>query len=210
MSSEQEGVIQYHYELLTPSQEPPAHLLEALNHWRRQMIKQGWLGQEPGRYQGLGFGNISHRWPAHGQPAAFLISASQTGKLGQLPAEAWPRVLQALTENNQVVAEGWQPPSSESLSHAVIYQAAEEVEAVIHIHSPALWQAAPALGCPCTDAALSYGTPALARAIAREITQPQGLVALLGHQDGLLSWGRNLEEAAESLYALQSRLVQQQ
>jgi len=50
----------------------------------------------------------------------------------------------------------------------------------------------------------------MAEAIRQQAEPSSGLVVMLGHQDGILAWGRNLAEAAEKLYALQSNPGQQQ
>ncbi|WP_404417123.1 class II aldolase/adducin family protein [Marinospirillum sp.] len=203
-SQQQEGVIQYACQLHKKKRHWPESLLEELNHWRNEMQVAGWIGQNPQRYQGLGFGNLSLRQPDPQEPDAFVITASQTGHLDWLDSDAWPWVIAADTRHNRVEAEGSQPPSSEALSHAALYQANPEIQAVIHGHAPDLWQLAAQQSLACTPENIPYGTPAMAEAIRQKADSSSGLVVMLGHQDGLLAWGRNLAEAAEKLYALQS------
>ncbi|SFC16358.1 Ribulose-5-phosphate 4-epimerase/Fuculose-1-phosphate aldolase [Marinospirillum celere] len=206
--NEKEGVIQYLCELKEKQQLWPAAVLQKLNHWRDKMLEAGWMGQNPQRYQGLGFGNLSLRYPQDPHPHAFIITASQTGHLQQLDSEHWPLVVSADPDNNRLLAQGQHSPSSEALTHAAIYQALPEAGAVIHIHSPQLWQ----LTCKDPQATISseisYGTPAMAQALGQSARQPSGFLTLLGHQDGLVAWGKNLEAAADQLYSLQQSLSQ--
>lgn len=210
MSDQQEGVVQYACELDEKQLAWPDSLLEELNFWRSKMQTAGWIGQDPPRYQGLGFGNLSLRQPTDKNPDAFIITATQTGHLSWLDSDAWPWVTDADIACNQLKAQGLQPPSSEALSHAALYQANPAISAVIHGHAPELWKLAAKLSLVTTPKELPYGTPALARAISQQAGQASGLLVMLGHEDGLLAWGRNLAEAAEKLYALQSRSGQQQ
>lgn len=203
MTSGQEGVIQYHYQLQTHATPWPADLLHELNFWRNTLLDAGWIGQQPECYGGLGFGNLSHRLPQPGQPDAFLITASQTGHLKPLPADSWTLITHASLDTNQIQASGQQPPSSESLSHAAIYQTRMTANAVIHVHCPQLWQQAIEQDCPATPARTPYGTPAMAKAIQNQANNDHGLLVMLGHQDGLLAWGKDLAEAANQLLQLQ-------
>ena len=204
MSETQEGVIQFQYQLTKTQPAFPAQLIEQANQGRNKMLALGWMGQDPERYQGLGFGNLSLRFSHPEYPSAFMITASQTGQLANLNACYWTWVVTADPAANQVRAQGLHPPSSEAMSHAAIYQANPAVKAVIHIHSPELWASAQQQGVACTARHLPYGTPAMAKAIAQEVTNEQGLLVMLGHQDGILSWGPQLTTAANQLYALAS------
>lgn len=203
MTHAQEGVIQYRYQLQALAPNWPADLLQELSTWRDKMLDAGWIGQQANRYGGLGFGNLSHRLPQPGQPDAFLITASQTSHLKPLTANGWTLVTSACLATNQVLACGHQPPSSESLSHAAIYQAQATANAVIHVHSPQLWQQAIARQLPATPAQTPYGTPAMAQAIQDQATSDRGLLVMLGHQDGVLAWGKDLADAANQLLQLQ-------
>jgi ribulose-5-phosphate 4-epimerase/fuculose-1-phosphate aldolase len=207
---QQEGVIQYSCHLHRKKLHWPEPLLEELNHWRSKMLTSGWIGQNPQRYQGLGFGNLSLRQATPEHPHAFIITASQTGHLHWLDKDAWPWVVTADIAHNRVEAQGSQQPSSEALSHAALYQANPEIQAVIHGHAPELWNLATKQSLACTPESIPYGSPAMAEAIRQQAEPSSGLVVMLGHQDGILAWGRNLAEAAEKLYALQSNPGQQQ
>lgn len=206
----QEGVTQYQCQLDAVDLHWPEPLLSELNAWRGKLLTAGWVGQNPQRYSGLGFGNLSLRQPSPQYPEAFLITASQTGHLGWLNSKAWSWVVDASFSANWVKAKGCQPPSSETLSHAALYQANPNIQAVVHIHAPELWQAACRLEVLSIPQSITYGSTAMAQAIYTQGQANSGLLVMLGHQDGLLAWGGSLEEACEYFYALQAKLRQQQ
>ncbi|MBE0507037.1 MAG: class II aldolase/adducin family protein [Marinospirillum sp.] len=201
-----EGVIQFHCSLQPPKQTWPDSLLAELNLWRGKMIEQGWIGQDAARYQGLGFGNLSIRYTLPKARDAFIITASQSGHRVRLDQQGWPLVVAADIVSNAVIACGLRPPSSEALSHAALYQANQKIKAVIHVHSEFLWQGAFNLEYPSTAADIGYGTPAMANAIQQQAREDSGLLVMLGHQDGVLAWGESLQQAAEQLETLESRL----
>lgn len=201
-----EGVIQFKCALYPPEQLWSAELLSELNLWRSKMIKQGWIGQDAARYQGLGFGNLSIRYALPKAADAFIITASQTGHLAELDQQGWPLVVTADTKQNTLVARGLWPPSSEALSHAALYQSNQKIKAVIHVHSEFLWQGAINLGYPSTAADIGYGTPAMAAAIQRQGSRNSGLLVMLGHQDGVIAWGENPQQAVTALEELKNRL----
>lgn len=201
-----EGVIQFRCSLQPPKQVWSDSLSTELNLWRCKMIKQGWIGQDTKRYQGLGFGNLSIRYVLPEACDAFIITASQSGHLAVLDQQDWPLVVSADISHNAVVACGLRPPSSEALSHAALYQHNQKIKAVIHVHSEFLWRGASDLNYPTTAADIGYGTPAMATAIQQQATEDSGLLVMLGHQDGVLAWGKNLQQVAEQLETLKSRL----
>ena len=95
-SSAPEGVIQFKRIMELRSQTPfdLSRQSQELNEWRFVLKQFGWLGQTPGRYGGLGYGNISVRVGNRTNEVGcrqFLISGSQTGHLATLPASkiAW-------------------------------------------------------------------------------------------------------------------------
>jgi Ribulose-5-phosphate 4-epimerase and related epimerases and aldolases len=69
-------------------------------------------------------------------------------------------------ENNWVQYEGSASPSSESLTHAAVYEPDQNVGAVIHGHDSALWTAL-LDKAPTTSASVEYGTPEIAYEIMR-------------------------------------------
>lgn len=180
-----DGVIQFK---LHHRDGPPTGAIERakLSDLRDALHARGWIGRDPARYGGLGYGNASAR--AHGD--RFLISATQTGQQPTLSANDWVMVTSASAETNELWSEGPSRPSSESLTHAAIY-AASPARFVAHIHHPALWRAvcSGALTLAQTPPEATYGTPAMAAAlsaISRDATLPFA-AAMTGHEDGLMA-----------------------
>jgi len=190
--TEQEGVIKYRLDYHVAPAWAAAGFAE-LNAWRGLLWRLGVIGQDDARYDGLGYGNVSLRLEAGG----FLITATQTGHLRRLTPEHYSRVLRALPDDNYLEAEGPSPPSSEALTHAAVYGADAEVRCVAHGHSPEIWRRAAALGLPCVAADIAYGTPAMARAVSALARRhpARGVIVMLGHQDGLLTYGQTPEQA---------------
>jgi L-ribulose-5-phosphate 4-epimerase len=190
--SEQEGVIKYRLDYHLA----PAQIIEGfaeLNAWRSLLWRLGVIGQDDARYGGLSYGNLSLRLNDGG----FLITGTQTGHLPHLTIEYYSWVRQARPEDNYLEAEGPLPPSSEALTHAAIYLAAPSVRCVAHGHCPEIWRNAKALGLACVAEETAYGTPAMAHAVSAiaKSNPEQGVIVMLGHQDGLLTYGQTPEQA---------------
>ena len=116
----QEGVVQFNLTFL-PADPLPAAMLGSLNAWRQILYRLGLIGQDPHRYGGLGFGNVSIRMES-GNNASFIISGTQTGGMDRLSPEHYTLVKTFDPATNSVVAEGVVRPSSESLTHGSLYR----------------------------------------------------------------------------------------
>lgn len=201
--AEQEGVIQYHLDF-THKALDKCFQFDALNRCREHLYAKGLIGQDAGRYAGLGFGNISQRAALPDNPDAFLITGSQTGHLPTLKPQHYALVTQCEPQQNRLQAIGETAPSSESMTHAVVYQSLPAVQSIIHVHWPALWQNAAGKKLLLTAKDIPYGTPQMAaavQAILRDTpyANPTGVLAMLGHEDGILAWGTTLAEAEATL-----------
>ena len=192
-----DGVIQFqlHHRAAPP---PDAAATEILSSLRDALHARGWIGRDPARYGGLGYGNVSRRLEAE----AFLVSATQTGHLSTLAALHWVTVTAASPATNELWSEGASKPSSESLTHAAIYQACVATF-VCHIHHPALWNAVcfGAMALPMTPASATYGTPAMAAALSHisTTTNLPFAAAMSGHEDGLMAASDSPAELLELL-----------
>lgn len=184
--SAREGVIKFDLQF-HPGPPPAAGLLDELEGWRTIFRRLGLLGRDPARYEGLGFGNLSRRCAGD----AFIISGTQTGGLERLGPEHYVTVRECDPAANRVVADGPVRPSSEALSHGVLYRADPRIAWVMHLHSPELFAARARLGLPATDPAAPYGSPAMAAEIARlaPVAGWPGLLVMGGHEDGILAFG---------------------
>lgn len=169
-----------------------AGLCAELESWRRLLHALQLTGLDPLRYGGLAYGNISLRLGSR----KFLISGSQTGSRPLLNEQHYCVVNDWNIAENRIAAHGPLPPSSESLSHAAAYEASSEIQCVLHVHSPRLWQNAEALELIQTDPALAYGTPEIALAILEQFkARPSQVVAMGGHEDGLIATGASVAVA---------------
>lgn len=200
-TTETEGTIRFAYAL-----EPPAGpvaddaLLAALSGWRAVLKRLAVLGQDPARYHGLGFGNVSARDPR--RPDEFVITASQTAGADELTDAELVRITHSNPTRFWVDACGHQPPSSETLTHAMVYQADSSISWVFHGHCPDIWQRATELELPVTAEDVPYGTPAMAQAVAYllEVHPARPAVfATLGHEDGVFACGATADHTGAAL-----------
>ena len=205
--TKQEGVIKFNLEF-TPAPPLPAAELGEINQWRAQLYAHKLIGQDPARYGGYGFGNLSLRLPPFDAPPAlrrFIISGSQTGNLAELGPEHYTVVTACYPDENRLVAHGPIRPSSESLTHSAVYALDPKIRAVFHAHSPEIWHAAAKLAIPITDAAVPYGTPQMAAAVARLYATTnmaqRRIFSMGGHEDGIVTFGATAAAAGEVLLA---------
>jgi ribulose-5-phosphate 4-epimerase/fuculose-1-phosphate aldolase len=196
---EQEGVIKYQLE---HSQQPiqPFPFSE-INAWRTIAVRLDLIGQSPDRYDNIGFSNISQRIDAHSNQ--FIVSGTQTGHIEHLRPEHYCLVVKAEPHQNRLQSKGLCKPSSESLTHASVYAQDNTIQAVIHAHSPDIWKHTVALGLPHTSADIPYGTVEMATAVEQlfqsGLLKKSSLFTMLGHEDGVVAFGTNMQEAAWKL-----------
>ena len=188
--SEIEGTIQFAYELKALAEPALAEPTFAeLSGWRSILHQLDLLGQTPDKYAGYAYGNLSLRTDDSDQ---FTITASQTSGERALTKEHLVRITHCNLERFWVDAEGFEPPSSESLTHAMVYAADPRIRCVFHVHSTTIWQQREALKLPQTPADVSYGSPAMIRAVATLMDEHQSrplTFATAGHEDGIFACG---------------------
>lgn len=184
-----------------------------LSAWRELLANLGVLGRDAARYEGLGYGNVSARVGPFGDVPRgrrrFLVTGTQTGGLARLTLREYALVESWDLEGNRVTSAGLVAASSESLTHAALYDASPAVRVVLHVHAPDLWRHARALGLPVTHPDAANGTPAMAieaQRLYREGTFASTRVAAMGgHEDGVLAIGGTAEEAGTALVAQLAR-----
>ncbi|BCA79745.1 class II aldolase/adducin family protein [Desulfuromonas sp. AOP6] len=208
-----EGVIKFDL-AFEPGASVDREFIGKINAWRRIFYQLQLIGQQPERYGGYGFGNISLRLPPYDAPAqhrSFLISGTQTGHLPHLDGNHYTRVIEYDCKKNHVVAKGPVKPSSEALTHAMLYELDAGLHCVIHGHSPDIWENRYRLNLPATDEAAEYGTPAMAGEVARlyqdATVRSGGIIVMGGHEDGVLSFGQTLAEAGSVLTCTLARAL---
>jgi L-ribulose-5-phosphate 4-epimerase len=191
-----EGYIKYvsHW---TPGSATHIEAARELDTWRKPLFEAGLIGQ----YEdlGIGYGNISVR---RGSRDLFLISGTQTGHLRSTDERHYSLVTDCDIRSNVVRCSGPIQASSEAMTHAAIYALGDAIGAVVHVHSAELWRRN--LGkLPTTDPDVAYGTPEMARELDRLYRlagfREAGVAVLAGHDEGLISFGTTLEEAAERI-----------
>jgi ribulose-5-phosphate 4-epimerase/fuculose-1-phosphate aldolase len=167
------------------------HIINKLNPWRQKLFDQHLIGVYA---NGIGYGNLSIRLAKNN----FIITGTATGGIIHLTAQHYTRVTGYNIENNTVTCHGPVKASSESLTHAMIYELMPAVNAIVHIHSKKLWSKL-IDNVPTTSSKVEYGTPAMALEIKRLIQSTNliedKILVMAGHQDGVITFGRNLEEA---------------
>jgi len=175
----------------------PGAEIATLIDWRNRLFQAGLIGHDD--EHDVGFGNISCR--AAGA-RDFVISATQTGHIPVADGRHFTHVVDYDIDANRVACRGTRKASSESLTHAAIYELDAEFLAVVHVHSRELWEAL-ARRVPTTDADVAYGTPAMAHEFERLYRQTdlprRRLAVMAGHQAGLVSVGSSVPEAAKRL-----------
>ena len=171
-----------------------------LERWRRPLYEAGLVGHYPDL--NLGYGNISVRSAGSG---LFIISGTRTGHLPHTDQRHYALVTKADIAENSVSCTGATQASSESLTHAAIYELDASINAVVHVHSERLWEQLKH-SAPTTDADVAYGTPEMAREFKRLYREThfrdQGVAVMAGHDAGLVSIGGSLRQAACRILSL--------
>ena len=208
MNTQDEGVISFnvqhnHTQLSTRKYYT---LSQELSAWRSLFWKLKLIGQDHQRYQGAGFGNVSARImpfsTARGH-RPFMITGTQTGQQEELTLDAYSVVTTYELYAHTLSSYGQLLPSSESMTHAALYDLNTCVRYIFHAHAPCIWHQAKALKLPTTAANIAYGSIDMAYAVQRLYQQGKfnlGQVLVMeGHQDGVMSCGATAEEAGQAL-----------
>jgi len=171
-----------------------------LERWRRPLFKAGLVGHYPAL--NIGYGNLSMRVDGG---SLFVISGTRTGHLPRTDRRHYALVTRANIEENSVTCIGETQASSETLTHAAIYELDLSINAVVHVHSTMLWERLKH-SVPTTHHDVAYGTPEMAsefERLYRETSLPEtGVAVMAGHQSGLVSLGSNLQEATVRILSL--------
>ncbi|MBT4290466.1 MAG: class II aldolase/adducin family protein [Deltaproteobacteria bacterium] len=164
--------------------------------WRDKLYRLKYIGAYE---NGIGYGNISIRSRFTKE---FIISGTATGNVATLLSDHFTRVSSYNLKKNQVVCSGKVHASSESMTHAAVYDCDPTIKAVIHIHSKKFWQILK-YQLPTSDPSAKYGTPEMAKEIIRLYNHSAfkkiGVMVMGGHEEGILSFGSTLDEAGKRL-----------
>lgn len=205
-----EGVTKFTFERrpASPAVEP---VVKDLIEERRELFLRDAIGCNLKRY-GACYGNASARVGAFGAPPGrreFIVSGTQTGGISSPGPESWVRIVRYDHAGNRVWASGPCDPSSESLTHAAIYDADLAIRAVVHGHDRHTWLWLLEKGAPATAPHIGYGTQAMATAAAEIVRSRRassfkwpGVFAMSGHEDGVVAWGDSVKEATQRFVAV--------
>lgn len=211
-----DGVVKYRSDHVNG---PPLQhmLLKSLDAVRTFLFQQRLTGQTEA---GIGYGNISLRQKPGAKP--FIISATSTGGIEHLGSEGYSLVHEYSLQDNWLRSHGPKGASSESLTHAGIYEAKDAVNCIAHIHNERLFRILSNFGAPrihtnyqkqdiallCTPQSAAYGTPEIALAAKSVAAQgpDKGIIVMLGHLDGIIVYAKNIGELQSILKNLISKI----
>ena len=172
----------------------PDHIFNLLNIWRTRLFDLNLIGETS---DGIGFGNISVK-----TKNGFFITGSATGKNKVLNKNDYAFVYKYYLSENKVFSRGMCKASSESMSHAAVYESYEKINSVIHIHSEIMWKKYYNF-LPTTSESAAFGTPEMAKEIKKILIQPDvlnnGIIIMGGHEDGIITFGNKLDDAGKIL-----------
>ena len=177
-----------------------AESISELNDWRNRLHEHGLIGYYAEHR--VGFGNVSIR---EGDSSTFIISGTQTGHIVTTDERHYARVIRCDIGANRVLCEGPVQASSEALTHAAIYALDPAIRAVVHVHDKTLWNGL-IDSIPTTARNVSYGTPEMAREFRRlyadTVFADQGIAVMGGHDEGIVSFGSGIAQAARRILQL--------
>src|SRR5438046_6126789 len=166
--------------------------LAELNAYRRKLCELQLIGMDS---NAIGFGNLSTREDA---TRNFYITGSATGGKSELTSADCVRVVAYDFERNWLRYEGSAIPSSESLTHAAVYESDTKAGAVIHGHDLKLW-AVLLDQIPTSSNSVRSGTREMAHEVMRlfRVTDihRSRIIVLVGHAGVISSFVKNIEEA---------------
>jgi ribulose-5-phosphate 4-epimerase/fuculose-1-phosphate aldolase len=166
--------------------------IASLSICRQRLFRLRLIGAYPNK---VGYGNLSMR-----DAKGFIITGTATGNMRKLDESHYSRVVGYDIAKNKLRCIGPIKASSESMTHAALYECDEKIGAVIHIHSKKMWRRY-LNRLPTTIRSAGYGTPELAFDIQRLFFttdfQKKKIAVLGGHEEGLIAFGKDLKDACQ-------------
>lgn len=188
MNTIDEGYIKYICEWNKTPISVPDKCIKEINEVRNELLILEMIGKI---IDGPGFGNISIRIKGD----QFFVSSTNTGHLKKLCEDNISLVTKTEITNNRLWCKGNSQASSESLTHAAIYNANKNINGVIHIHHKLLWNKLLNIA-PTTSPEIAYGTVEMADEISKIAKRTSNkLIVLGGHEDGIITFGASLNES---------------
>jgi len=151
--------------------------------WYTVLFDLGYIGMAD-----VPYGNISIRCKD-----GFLITASGSGANRVITKEDISKVTKWAYDKNFIRCIGQKKASSESLSHAAVYDANKDVNAVIHVHTDK-WELLKK-SCNASSPQAKCGTAK----IAYEIMKLKSPIVMGGHEGGMIFFGKDLDEVGAAI-----------
>ena len=205
MSVIDDGVVKYSLEF-EQTEALAINECNEIEEIRQRLYALGLIGAYD---NGIGYGNISLRYK---NSKEFLITATQTGELKELNQKHYSLVTNVNFDTFKTYAKGCSKPSSESITHAAIYELNKDINAVIHVHNEKLWDfmLENRNNYLCTNDT-PYGTPEMVEDINNMYKDKDALLnnafVMKGHFEGVVTFGKDLKEAELSLYKIIEELL---
>ena len=154
---------------------------------------------------GIGFGNISQRVNSN----SFVITGTQTGHLENLDASSYALIEAYDDKEFYLKSSGVIKPSSEALTHGMIYNLSPNIGAIIHIHSKSIWNFMLSNDYLKTKN-VEYGSTEMIDEVNRLFSTIEPLsnpkFAMAGHEDGVIVFCKTISEAELILYKIISAM----
>ena len=197
-----EGAIRFRYRLAAPDGDDRLDRddLARLRAWRTILKRLQLIGRDARRYDGFAYGNLSVR--DRTDRSRFFVTASQTSGAKTLRDADLVRVDRCDVERFEVAAVGDRAPSSESITHGMVYATDATIAWIMHGHAPSIWRAAADLRLATTGPDVEYGSRAMAVAVDALLTSERArplLFATLGHEDGVFACGATADDTGALL-----------
>lgn len=203
-----DGVIKYDNSDFKLGEPPKPDEYGPVEYWRKKLFLLKMIGEE--EISGVGYGNLSKRVDYSGEFSTknpqFVITGTQTGKHPDLDAAHYTKVLDFNINNYSLKASGAIHASSEAITHAAIYEINPKINFIFHVHHKDLWQFLLDNDYPKTNKDTPYGTPEMAREMSTLINSVNGLFAMEGHEDGIISYSENETLAGEQILKIYDKL----
>lgn len=187
-----EGIIKYKTKRHDRVNKLNPHDIEQLNYWRNILYEINLIGEY--KEHRVGFGNISERI----DKKAFIISSSQTGSIQNTTTRDYSIVENFELDSFEIEMSGELPASSESLTHAAIYESNPDCNFIIHIHHKKIWELLIKNNRPSVPATVKYGTIEMANFFREKpaLNQAQ-CFAMEGHEDGIIIFANSIKDCGQ-------------
>jgi ribulose-5-phosphate 4-epimerase/fuculose-1-phosphate aldolase len=196
----EDGVIKYSLEFFE-SDPIEWSLCNDIESIREDLYQLGLIGVYS---NGIGYGNISQL--VDSESGQFVITGTQTGDKDKLEAKDYALITNIDIDTFKTVSTGSTKPSSESITHAAIYQLDSSIGAVIHIHSESLWNFMLKSNKYIATSDVEYGSIEMVKDIVNIYSNKSALeypsFVMKGHFEGIVTFGTDLKEAQKVLYSI--------